>query len=296
MTRRRGTKKRLHRKKLHRKRTRRLQRGGDNSKPVVVFTLTNNAGFGSVFGFLLKAYIYAKKEGKNFLIKSDNWQFGDGWHDYFTSLDVYDPAAKYANEENYKHGSVGRIPEYSLGEYMNAVKEIYTPKPEIVNRAKAFTDKIGGPYISVYIRRGDKTSGTGKEMDAADLPKLVEEMGVSGGNVFVMSDDYSVVEEITKLLPKCKIFTMTPPENRGLVIYNIQKYDSEQKKKHADELFTSMEVFNGGEKGWVDNRSNIGRFLKIRGGDKITLYPSDMAPKNLTAETIVDPPNRSLGI
>jgi hypothetical protein len=110
-----------------------------------------------------------------------------------------------------------------------------------------------------------------------------------------MSDDYGVVEEVEKLLPGCKVHTMTPPENRGLVIHDIQKYHSEQKKKHADELFTSMEVFHGGEKGWADNRSNLGRFLKLLGGDKVTLYPTDKSTENLSADMIVDPPNRSLG-
>ena len=282
--------------RIRRKRTRRLQRGGNHEKPVAVFTLTNGAGFGSVFGFLLRAYLHAKKEEKEFLVKADNWQFGDGWHDHFTSLKEYDPATKYGKEDNYKHASVSGTPEFSLGEYMEAVKEVYTPKPDIIERAKAFTDKIGGPYISLYVRRGDKTSGAGREMTAADLPPLIKEMGVTDGNVFVMSDDYGVVEEVEKLLPGCKIFTMTPPENRGLVIHDIQKYDAEQKKKHAEELFTSMEVFNGCEKGWADNRSNLGRLLRLRGGDKINLYPSDGATKKLSAETIVDPPNRSLGM
>lgn len=286
---------RITRRRLQRRRTKRSQRGGNAPKSVVVFTLTNGAGFGSVVGFLMRAYLYAKKEGKEFFVKADNWQFGDRWHDHFTSLKEYDPKTEHAKEENYKHASVSGLPQFSLEEYMNAAKEVFVPRPEIVERAKAFTDKIGGAYISLYVRRGDKTSGAGREMTAADLPQLVKEMGVTDGNVFVMSDDYGVVEEVEKLLPGCKVYTMTPPENRGLVIHDIQKYNSEQKKKHADELFTSMEVFHGGEKGWADNRSNLGRFLKLRGADKVALYPVDKSTENLSADMIVDPPNRSLG-
>jgi glycerophosphoryl diester phosphodiesterase len=240
---------------------------------VVVFTLTHGAGFGSVFGYLLEAYIYAKKSGCEFRVKNENWQYGPekGWHDFFTSLEAYDPAQK-ATEENFRH-STSTSGKYTVKDYHDAIQEVYKPKEEIIKKAEEFKKKIGGSYVSVYVRRGDKTSGAGKEMDAADLSALVKEWGLKDGNIFVMSDDYGVVDEMKKLLPRAKIFTLTESDDKGFSIHRIQKEGAEVRRKEAEELFTSVEIFHGGEKGWVDNRSNLGRFLKLRDLGKVVLYP-----------------------
>lgn len=256
-----------------RRRRSRRQRGGN--KRAVVFTLTHGAGFGSVFGYMLQAYIYAKKGGYAFRVKNENWQYGPekGWHDFFTTLEAYNSAEKM-KEENFKHAT-GPRESYTLGEYHEAIKEIYKPNKEILEAAEEFKKKIGGSYKSVFVRRGDKTSGEGKEMDAADLSSLTKEMGIKDGNLFVMSDDYAVVEEIKELLPNVKVFTLTEPEAKGFSIHRIQSASVEVKKKEAAELFTSVEIFHGGEKGWADNRSNLGRFLKMRDLEKVVLYPPE---------------------
>jgi hypothetical protein len=234
----------------------------------------------------LQAYIYAKKGGHEFRVKNENWQYGPekGWHDFFTTLKAYNPDEKM-QEENFKHAQ-GPSDKYTLGEYHEAIKEIYRPKKEILDAAEEFKKKIGGSYVSLYVRRGDKTSGGGKEMDAADLPKLVKGMGIKEGNLFVMSDDYAVVEEVRGLLPGVKIFTLTEPGARGFSIHRIQSAGVEVRKKEAAELFTSVEIFHGGEKGWADNRSNLGRFLKMRDLEKVVLYPGEV---NIPLNKIVHP-------
>jgi hypothetical protein len=112
-------------------------------------------------------------------------------------------------------------------------------------------------------------------MDAADLLSLTKDMGIVNGNLFVMSDDYAVVEEMKRLLPGVKVFTLTEPGAKGFSIHRIQKEGAEVRKKEATELFTSVEIFHGGEKGWADNRSNLGRFLKMRDLEKVVLYPAE---------------------
>jgi len=157
-------------------------------------------------------------------------------------------------------------------------------------RAQSFIDGMGGPYVSIYVRRGDKVNGTSKEMDAIDVGSLIRDTGIQEGNVFVMTDDYSVVEEVKKLLPACKIFTMTEPVSRGAEADVLRKNAPDKRKKHAEELLSSMEVFNRGEKGWADNRSNVGRILKLRGLDKIVLYPATDTNKNMSLDREVEPP------
>jgi hypothetical protein len=267
---------RRQRQKRRIRKSRRVQKGG--SKKTVVFTNTNNAGFGSVFGFLVQSYIYAKKNGHDFRVKDDNWNYSydKGWHDYFDSLDAYDKNVKYHAEENYKHANTEGVPDYTFKEYSDAIQDIYKPIQRIKDKAKEYSEQIGGPYVSIYIRRGDKVTGAHREMDAIDTPTLIENIGVKSGNIFLMSDDYRVVEEVQKLLPNCKIFTLTQPQKHGYSVFQNQKESAETRKKNADELFTSIELFHNGEKGWVDNRSNLGRFLKLRDPEKIRLYPHDV--------------------
>ena len=287
-----GKKKRVSRRKGRRAgtRRRRLQRGGSGN--TVVFTLTNNAGFASVLGFLVQSYIYAKEKGYKFVLKDDGWNytFKRGWHDYFKTLEDYNPSENYGHQENYKHASVDGIPKYTLGKYSEAMKEVFVLNDDLMARVKAFIDGIGGPFVSMYVRRGDKVNGGFKEMDAIDMGSLIKDTGIRAGNVFVMTDDYSVVEEVKKLLPVCKIFTMTEPISRGADAYVLRKNGPEERKKHGEELVTSIEVFNRGEKGWADNRSNLGRLLKIRGLDKIVLYPATDTSNNIPLDREVEPP------
>jgi hypothetical protein len=258
--------------------------------------LTHKAGFGSVFGYLLESYIYAKKNGFVFRVKNDDWQYGPekGWHDYFESLEAYNPSEKNDREEPYTHARGPGKEEYTMGEYHEAIKEVYKPKEEITKAAKDFIGKIGGPYVAFYIRRGDKTSGMGKEMDAVDIGGLFKDSGVKGGNVFIMTDEYSAVEECKKVMVGCKIFTLTEQRNKGFSIHRIQEKGAEVRKKEAAELFTAIEVFHGCEKAWVDNRSNLGRFLKLRDLDKVHLYPSDDSNKNIPLEAKIHPPTKYL--
>lgn len=278
--------------KLRRKSRRRHRRQRGGAGNTVVFSLTSSAGFGSVLGFLAQCYLYAKEKGYRFVVKDDGWQYTykNGWRDYFKSLQPYDPSADYGHQENYKHASVNGVPFYTLGKFNEVMKDIYVMNDDLMARAQSFIDGIGGPYVSIYVRRGDKINGAFKEMDAIDLKGLIDGTGIKDGNVFVMTDDYSVVDEVKKILPSCKIFTMTEKVSRGADADELRNNAPDQRKKHAEELFTSIEVFNRGQKGWADNRSNIGRLLKIRGPEKITLYPFSDKSKNIPLNTEVDPP------
>jgi hypothetical protein len=135
---------------------------------------------------------------------------------------------------------------------------------------------MNGPYVSIYVRRGDKVEGKYNEMEAADLDKVIASTGIKSGNVFVMTDDYSVVEEIRVLLPDCKVSTLTPSDTRGSFHEYMKNNTVEEQRQHGEELFTSLEVFRHGVQGWADGRSNMGRLLKLQDPAKVTLYPSDV--------------------
>jgi hypothetical protein len=252
----------------------RKQKGGN--KKTVVFTITQKAGFGSGFAFLLEAYIYAKKHGYDFKIKNNNWQYGSekGWHTFFNSLDAYNSSKLYEGQENYEH-SKSPNGKYTFKDYHDALINVYKPNELILNKAKEFIKTIGGNYVAIYIRRGDKTFGSIKEMNAISIPDICKDLKINNTNVFVMTDDYFAVEEVKNSLPNCKIFTMTQIESKGSYENELQNAEPTLKIKQGEKLFTEIEVFHNAEKGWVDVRSNIGRFLKMRDPDKMHLYPVD---------------------
>jgi hypothetical protein len=265
-------------------RKRRRQRGG-NSGPIV-FTLTNSAGFGSVSHFLTQAFIEAKKNNKEFFIENSGWHYGN-WNDYFKSLKVLDPS-KDKDAKRYRHGN--QIKNATLQDHVDAIKEIFVLKDDLMKVADDFKASIGSPYKAIYVRRGDKTSGDGKEMSAVDLPSLIKSTDIKeGDNLFVMTDDYAVVDELKTLLPGVKISTMTHPENKGSSIHILQKIDPESMKKHANELFSSMQVFMGATKGWAENRSNLGRFLKIAAPSTTVLYQDNANNVEVPMSNIVNP-------
>ena len=254
----------------------RFEAGGP--KNAVVFTNDAVAGFGSVFFFMIQAYIYAKKNGNDFRIKDDGWiyTYDKGWHDYFDSLHDYDPAVKYDEIRHSSHNKNYDIPDHTFQEYSDAVQEVFKPVRSIQDMAKRTIKSMNGPYVSIYVRRGDKVAEGTAEMDSADLDTVIKSTGIKSGNVFVMTDDYSVVEEIRILLPDCKVSTLTPPETKGSFHETIRDGTAENRKAHGEELFTSLEVFQHGTRGWADGRSNMGRLLKLQDPAKVTLYPSDV--------------------
>ena len=263
----------------------RFEAGG--RKNAVVFTNDASAGFGSVFFFMIQAYIYAKKNGNDFRIKDDGWvyTYDKGWHDYFDSLDDYDPAVKYDEVKHTSHNKNDDIPDYTFQEYSDAIQEVFRPVRRIQDLAKRTINSMNGPYVSIYVRRGDKVEGDHTEMEAADLDKVIASTGIKSGNVFVMTDDYSVVEEIRRLLPDCKVTTLTSPDTRGSFHDNMRNNTAEEQRQHGEELFSSLEVFRNGTRGWADGRSNMGRLLKLQDPAKVTLYRSD----DVSPDTIIRP-------
>lgn len=258
------------------------------SKIAVVFTLTNNAGFASVFGFLCKTYIYAQVNQYDFYIDHSNWQYtyANGWHDYFTTLQIYNPAIPYDRVERYSWHNIGQIPDYTLQQYHDCVNQIFKLKDELLVYAGKFIKSIGGEYVSIYVRRGDKRI----ENEYANIPELIASIPLDPvGKVFVQTDDMRVVEEIRKLLPGRDVYTMTPYMSRGADMFTIRSMNAEDTRKHTEELLISIAICMKGSTIYSDNRSNIGRLHKIIGLDAVTLYPSSESKIPLTMSTVIRP-------
>jgi hypothetical protein len=85
--------------------------------------LQNNAGFYSMFFFMVNNYIYAKKNNHSFILDSSEWLFkhSNGWCDYFESINIVrNPSIEvmYVNNSTI-------LEEYPVHEYMSILSDVY---------------------------------------------------------------------------------------------------------------------------------------------------------------------------
>jgi hypothetical protein len=256
----------------------------NKSHTAVVFELNGGAGFFSMYFMLCTAYIYAKTQGYDFYVKLTGWHYTyeRGWHDYMTSLQVWDPSYKYDKIETYTHGSMGNIPGYYIKDYEDATREIFTITPEIQNKVDAYISTLPQVYDSLYVRRGDKVKGPGKEMDEFSMQDILNKTNITHEtqDLYVQTDDYTVIEELQTLLPNCKIHTLTTPDIRGSYNMSLHNAGPDERYNHTVNLLIETFAFVGGRTCWTDIRSSVGRMHKVLAYDKVHLYPEDIMTRD----------------
>lgn len=256
----------------------------DNSnKTIVIFTINSSSGFFSMMGFLNTVYIYATKNKYQMFIEHDNWQYtyNKGWHDYFTTLTIYDPndtryigykIERYVSGDATPNSVMYNIPRYTIREHIEALKQIYIHQPhiqeQIINKRKEY-----GKYTSLYVRRGDKAD----ETKLMTTQQVIDKTSLSTVNhpIFIQTDDYTAVEEIKQLMPNSTILTETLPTQRGASNRNNLNISPEERKCDTEQLFISIGVALGGTKIWSYYNSNICIFYKLYEYDRVSIYVDD---------------------
>lgn len=237
----------------------------------VIFDLNDSAGFYSTFFFMCQAYIYAKKNGADFYIQPTNWYYTyeEGWHDYFTTLKLLPKEANYSKIEKFSHMTCNQLPNYTLEDYVQAMKEIYILKSELVSRAQ----ELAPNEASLFVRRGDKISSREAVLiETADILKKTQLETKS--SIFVQTDDYNVVEELQALLPESEIISTVPQDKRGSHAHTWRKLTARERKEQTEEMLVGLEVCINSTECWSDYTSNVGRFLKLM-APQVKLYSVD---------------------
>ena len=95
------------------------------------------------------------------------------------------------------------------------VKITYVFNDEVSNEIKSFHRSLTLPerYISIHIRRGDKDT----ERDLLPVSSYMKEANqrTEIRNAFILTDDYSVIEELNSQYPQWSFYTLTKPTERG---------------------------------------------------------------------------------
>ena len=115
-------------------------------------------------------------------------------------------------------------------------------------------------YVSVHVRRGDKIV----EANHMPISQYMDKLGDGCRNLFVATDDYSVVEEIRAHYPEWAIWTLCTPLERGYMQSAADQECAEEKDRNMITLFATMEILNRAELFVGTYSSNMGMFMGMR--------------------------------
>jgi hypothetical protein len=270
----------------------------DTSNKIVLFELNTGCGFFSVFFHLCQAYLYAKQQNIPFYITHNKWShtYKNGWHDYFDTLEYLPQNNPKVSPIICKHGQLPIFnSRYTNQQLIYCIKDIFKLKPFIIDSAEKYIhDVLQNNYIFIYVRRGDKHTET-KFVSEFNIIKLINPN--PNINIFIQTDDYTVIEIFKRLLPKHNIFYLVDPNKRGH--YQSKRFlnslsdpnpyksnakvfnDNDNKQYVFDdtvELLTSCYISSKSIHNWVDYSSNVGRFIKLLSFDKTSPYNTTRVP------------------
>lgn len=196
--------------------------------------LQNNAGFYSMFFFIVNNYIYAKKNNYSFTLDSSDWLFkySNGWCDYFESINI---VRNSSTEIMYVNNST-ILEEYPVHEYKSVLNDIYKYNSNTALKIVETKEQLGlrdGDYDSIFIRRGDKLCNESQFIETHVYIEKIIEKNPNCKIIFIQTDDYNCFLDSEKYLKdkglNIKLLTLCNPESKGMVIFDsITKEDIEK--------------------------------------------------------------------
>lgn len=273
-------------------------------KSKLIFHIGHSAGFYSEFNNMVLAILYCKKHNIDFVIYSQDANFGqkNGWTDFFLPFckETKWAGHHYINQryDNPKGGKRKLLLDaykfihpntYLTPDLWNSFRHIdqtemttqdvrdcskqiveetyrFNPKTQKDIQALMQTIHIDEPYIGFHIRGGDKRFET-QLIDATEYIKKAETI-TSIRTVFVSSDDYNNVDILRKKFPEWRFYTLTDEQSKG---YNQQTYNTTDRKEKRHQLlnmFASMEYLRNAELTFCTFSSNVGIFLGMCMGNQ----------------------------
>lgn len=144
------------------------------------------------------------------------------------------------------------------------VKMTWKYNEETKNKIDKIVESVQLPdsYISIHVRRGDKSI----ECENIDLNRYFNLLNKSSveKNIFVSTDDYSVVENLRNDYPNYNYFTLCPVNRYGYFQKEFDNLCPNAVKVEMYELFASIEIMCNSEMFIGTFKSNIGMYLGMR--------------------------------
>jgi hypothetical protein len=114
-------------------------------------------------------------------------------------------------------------------------------------------------YTSLNIRRGDKDTEFNFVPASSYVEKLMELSAIK--DVFILTDDYTVIEELEKQYPGIHFYTLVNKEERGYVHTDFINASESKKKDDLVKLFASIEIMSTSGLAIGTYTTNPGLFL-----------------------------------
>lgn len=137
--------------------------------------------------------------------------------------------------------------------YKNAIQERITMYIRSLN--------LSSTYVSLHIRGGDKYIESSIQPIGVYIDKLCAL--TQEHNVFLLTDDYSIVTEMQKKTEK-NIYTLCLKSENGYFHLNFQNREKKEQKEQLIKLFASIEVMANSQLFIGTFSSNPGMYLGMR--------------------------------
>lgn len=141
------------------------------------------------------------------------------------------------------------------------VMMIYRVNYNLQNQIDIIKNKLSLPneYISMQIRRGDKITECSLCPVEDYFGKAAQISSIR--YVFILTDDYSIIDEVKNKYPNWTIFTLTEQSENGYVHAEFIKLSEIERKYKLVKLFTSIELIKDSIFFIGAYTTNVGLFL-----------------------------------
>lgn len=226
-------------------------------------------GFFSELFNLINALIWF---GSNMILCNHHWigTYKIGLQDYLDIDDFFKGKETEdiieigrMSDEQFQRLVRARCETYDINNFYNIklafTKMFWRPHAYILERVKVYEEhlNINGPYISLHIRKGDNVDVYIPNEKYAEVINKITEIE----NVYLMSDDDSIYDEMVKLCPLKKFYTFKK-EMLGWIEGNFYDLPNEEKKRQIVDLICDVEIAKKSAI-HIGSCSNVSRFIRF---------------------------------
>jgi hypothetical protein len=133
-------------------------------------------------------------------------------------------------------------------------------------------DTLQEPYAAIHVRRGDKIDGythrgnlivEGESSSLRDYLSIIRMKATSLRNLFAMTDDYQVVEELRSIDPSLDIITFCQKVEHGYRQGEFNSLGAQEKTLVARRLISEVEIACNSQVFVGCYKSNVSRYIAL---------------------------------
>ena len=118
------------------------------------------------------------------------------------------------------------------------------------------------PTYSIHIRSGDKITEQSELLTVPFCIEQIESTKPDVQNLFVLTDDYTNIEELRRLRPAWNVLTLTSPEERGYWNAEFFAMPWEQRRENLITFFAIVEICVESDFHFGCEHSNISHIIR----------------------------------